>query len=131
MDRLRIVIVDDERLAREELRFLLAGHPDIEVIGEAESVRAALEMAALRRPDVIFMDVQLRGESGFDLLDRQVQAPCIVFVSDFDEYAIHELERQAFDYLLKPVNPVRLAPVLARLIAHRAPHRDPSAASRS
>ena len=115
MATLTTFIVDDERLARDELRFLLADHPEAEVVGEADGVDAAREALVHLQPDVIFLDVQLRGESGLDLLDYVPASSKIIFVTGFEEQALQELETKAFEYLLKPVNPARLARVLERL----------------
>ncbi len=113
-------IIDDERLARDELRFLLADHPEAVVVGEADGVETAREALTRLQPDVIFLDVQLRGESGLDLLDHVPASSKIIFVTGFEEQALQELEEKAFEYLLKPVNPARLARVLKRLAPNGA-----------
>lgn len=109
------LIVDDERLARKDLVSLLAEHPIITVLGEADSVSAALDAIEQLNPDIIFLDIQMPGESGFDLLNKiSIQAK-VIFVTAFDEYAIRAFEVNALDYLLKPVNPDRLARTIERL----------------
>ncbi|HMV51687.1 MAG TPA: LytTR family DNA-binding domain-containing protein [Blastocatellia bacterium] len=118
----RAIIVDDERLARRELRSLLAEHPCIEIAGEAESVNQALEVARAIEPDVIFLDIkmpgQMPGASGFDLVE-QLDVTCrVIFVTAYDAYALRAFEVNALDYLLKPINPDRLAAALARLTAN-------------
>lgn len=119
MNRLKAIIVDDERLARNQLRSMLAEHSAIQVIGEADSVQTAIDAIRDLKPDVIFLDVQMPGETGFDLLHR-VESPLkIIFVTAFDEYAIRAFEVNALDYLLKPVNPDRLARSIERLSAAR------------
>jgi two-component system, LytTR family, response regulator len=111
----RAIIVDDERLARRELRSLLAEHPSIEIAGEADSVQQALQLIQRVKPEVIFLDIQMPGESGFELVER-LEARCkIIFVTAFDAYALRAFEVNALDYLLKPINPARLAAALARL----------------
>ncbi len=118
-DKLRLdaLIVDDERLARRELRTLLASHPEVSVVGEADSVASALTLLQGRRPDLLFLDIQLAGETGFDLLERVGAADFkTVFVTAFDAYAIRAFEVNALDYLLKPVNPARLKRALDKLL---------------
>ena len=112
---LRVVIVDDERLARRELRDLLGASPEVAVVGEAENVRAAAEMIRVTDADAVFLDVQLGNESGFDLLPHLAPDIQVVFVTAFEQYAIRAFEQNAVDYLLKPVAPQRLAAALARL----------------
>jgi two-component system LytT family response regulator len=120
VEPLRVVVVDDERLARRALRTLLATDRDVEVVGEASRVDEAEALVRRERPDVVFLDIQLRGETGFDLLARGAGPFRTIFVTAFDAYAVRAFEVHALDYLLKPVNPARLAEALARA-------RDPSA----
>jgi two-component system, LytTR family, response regulator len=112
--RLRVLVVDDERLARRALRSLLAAEPDVEVVGEASRVDEAAALIRRERPAVVFLDIQLRGETGFDLLTRDAGAFHTIFVTAFDAYAVRAFEVHALDYLLKPVHPGRLAEALAR-----------------
>lgn len=109
------VIVDDERLARNDLRLLLSEFEIVEIIGEADNVISAEKIIRKLKPEVVFLDIQLTGESGFDLVDRLDELPKIIFVTAFDEYAMRAFEINALDYLLKPVNPKRLAHSLERL----------------
>jgi len=118
VDRFTAILVDDERLARKELRSMLAEHEIIEVVGEAETVAQATELVHAKQPDVIFLDIQLPGETGFDLLEKMSPACKIVFVTAFDAYAIRAFEVNALDYLLKPINPARLAQAIERLTTH-------------
>lgn len=112
---LRALVVDDERLARKGLIDLLRNHSTIDVVGEAEDVPSAIRQIKKLNPDIIFLDIQMPGESGFDLLDQfEVQAK-IVFVTAYDEYAIRAFEVNACDYLLKPVNPKRLTKTIEKL----------------
>lgn len=115
------LLVDDERLARRELRSLLAAHPEVEVVGEAASVEAAVERLRLTGATLVFLDVQLRGESGFDLLPRLSPDVAVIFVTAHDQYALRAFDVHALDYLLKPVEPARLAAAIAQLTA-RSPH---------
>jgi len=114
---LRVVVVDDERLARQGIRQLLAAHPEVTVVGEAGRVVAAAEIIREEKPDAIFLDIQMPGASGFDLLGRLENAPKVVFVTAHTEHAARAFEVQAVDYLLKPVRPERLADALRRLTA--------------
>ncbi len=113
----RAVLVDDEPLARTRLRSLLEAHPSIAVVGEAGDGETACRLIEELRPDLVFLDVQMPGISGFDVLARLAFRPTIVFVTAHDEFAVRAFEEQALDYLLKPVAPERLARALARLSA--------------
>jgi two-component system, LytTR family, response regulator len=121
LEPLRALIVDDERLARLALRTLLAGERDLVVVGEASGVDEAEALIRREHPRVVFLDIQLRGESGFDLLARNAGTFHTVFVTAFDAYAVRAFEVHALDYLLKPVDPVRLANALARARNPTAP----------
>jgi two-component system LytT family response regulator len=111
----RAVVVDDERLARREIAILLRDRADVEIVGEAASVDEAEQAVRDLRPDVVFLDIQLDGESGFDLLER-LDVPCaVVFTTAFDEYALRAFEVNAVDYLLKPIDPGRLREAIGRL----------------
>lgn len=111
------IIVDDERPARRELTKLLeVGHADLlQVVGQAATVEEAATLVRVHDPDVVFLDIHLAGESGFDLLPLLDRTVTIVFVTAFDRYAIRAFEVNALDYLLKPVAPRRLAATLERL----------------
>lgn len=112
---MRTIIVDDERLAREELKSLLADYPEIELIGEyknAIEAKAAIENDA---PDLVFMDIQMPGETGLQLLEKIKNPPRTIFVTAYDEFAIKAFELKAYDYLMKPIDPDRLAEVYRRL----------------
>jgi len=114
-ERFTAILIDDERLARKELRSMLAEHEIIDVVGEAENVAQAIELVHSQKPDVLFLDIQLPGETGFDLLEKISPACKIIFVTAFDAYAIRAFEVNALDYLLKPINPARLAQAIERL----------------
>ncbi|PSQ98914.1 MAG: DNA-binding response regulator [Bacteroidetes bacterium SW_11_64_17] len=113
-DPLHVLIVDDERLARRSVRSALAEVDGVAVAGEAGSVEAAAEQIRTETPDVVLLDVQMRGETGFDLLARIDTAVQVIFVTAHDEYAIRAFEANALDYLLKPLDPDRLAEALQR-----------------
>ena len=116
MIKLKAIIVDDERLARVNLKKLLEPHPEIEIVGEAASCDSAIELINLYKPQLVFLDIQLGGETGFDLLELIDISIKIVFVTAYDEYAMRAFEVNAIDYLLKPVNPERLKVSIERVI---------------
>jgi len=123
---LNALIVDDERLARNELRRLLAAHPDVTIAAEAAN---AVEAEALLRAggiDVLFLDIQMPGASGFDLLERLDAVPAVIFTTAYDEYAVRAFEVNALDYLLKPIRPERLAAALGKLREVRAAQKRPA-----
>ena len=109
------LVADDERLARNELRRLLGAHPDVSIVAEARNVEEA-EAVLKREPvDLLFLDIQMPGGSGFDLLERLDRMPLVIFTTAFDQYAIRAFEVNALDYLMKPVAPERLAEALDRV----------------
>src|SRR5215218_771571 len=112
---MRAIIIDDERLARAELRKLLQEFPDIEVIDEAANADEGLQKIETGNPDLIFLDIQMPGKTGFDLLSELDRAPQVVFTTAYDEYALKAFEVNALDYLLKPVEPRRLADTMEKL----------------
>lgn len=116
MTKLKAIIVDDERLARVNLRKLLVPHSEIEIVGETSSCIGALDLIKFYNPQLIFLDIQLSGETGFDLLEMIDSSIKIIFVTAYDEYAIRAFEVNAIDYLLKPLNPERLKASIDRLI---------------
>jgi two-component system, LytTR family, response regulator len=115
----RALIVDDEAPARGELRYLLAAHPEVEVVGEAATAREALALAEGVRYDAVFLDVEMPGMTGLEaarlVLDRR-ERPAVVFVTAHEHYAVDAFAVEAFDYLVKPVEPERLAKVVERLV---------------
>src|SRR3954471_7367518 len=127
---LRAVLVDDEQLARDELGYLLGKLGGVEVIGQAGNGIEALTTVDRLQPDVVFLDVQMPGLTGFEvarrLLDRDSGAQ-IVFVTAFDQRAIEAFDVNAVDYLLKPVDPVRLDTALQRARRRIAAERQPGA----
>ena len=118
---LRVLIVDDEHLARQAMRRLLAAHPDVEVAGEAETLAEALDAVGRARPQLVFLDIELGGGDGFDLLAALEEPPIVVFVTAYPQYAADAFAVEAADYLLKPVEPERLAQSLDRVRRRLAP----------
>lgn len=113
---LRAVIIDDEWLVRSELKILLEKYPEIKVIGEASDVQQAAQLIDTLNPDVIFLDIQMPGKTGFDLLEEKDIQSRVIFVTAYDQYAIRAFEVNALDYLLKPVRKERLAKTIERLL---------------
>jgi len=112
---IKAIIIDDERLARNELKKLLHDHGDVEVIDEAANVDEGVEKIELQNPDLIFLDIQMPGKTGFQLLEELERAPHVVFTTAYDEYALKAFEVNALDYLLKPVEPKRLADAIHKV----------------
>lgn len=112
---IRAVIVDDEAIARRELRRLLTTHEEVVVVGEAKDLATARGLALRVAPDVAFLDIRLGAESGLDLLPDLDEATAVVFVTAYDDYAVRAFEAHALDYLLKPVDPARLKGCIERL----------------
>lgn len=112
---MRALIVDDERLARKELMKLLEEHPMIEVVGEAVNVEEAYQMVNELNPDLLFLDIQMPGKTGFQLLEMLDSVPLVVFTTAYDEFALKAFEVNALDYLLKPIQPERLSETVAKL----------------
>jgi two-component system, LytTR family, response regulator len=125
------LLVDDERLARQELRRLLSVHADVTIAGEATNADEAVARLMESPIDLVFLDIQMPGGSGFDVLERLDRVPLVVFTTAFDEYAVRAFEVNAFDYLLKPVRPERLASALEKARALLATAREPKQQSRS
>ena len=112
---MRTIIVDDERLAREELKSLLSKYGEIEIVGEYKNALEARVAIETQKPDLVFMDIQMPGESGLELLRSIANPPRTIFVTAFDEYATKAFEVNAYDYLMKPIDPDRLDEVYSRL----------------
>lgn len=112
---MKAIIIDDERLARAELRKLLQEFPEIEVVDEAANADEGLQKIETINPDLIFLDIQMPGKTGFDLLSELDRAPQVIFTTAYDEYALKAFEVNALDYLLKPVEPKRLADAVMKL----------------
>jgi two-component system LytT family response regulator len=124
---MKAMIIDDEPPARRELRRLLTGFPWVEIVGEAGNIDQAAEMIGTLVPELLFLDIQMPGGSGFDLLTRLEDVPQVIFTTAHDEHAVQAFKVDALDYLLKPIEPERLAEALARVRsaqAARAPKPD-------
>ena len=122
--RLRVLVVDDARLARREMQTLLAAMDGVECIGEADDVPAAREALARLHPDVVLLDIQMPSGSGFDVLDGLQVPPSVIFTTAYDQYAVQAFDANALDYLLKPVEASRLQAALDKArarIAEAAP----------
>jgi two-component system LytT family response regulator len=111
---MKSLIIDDEPLARRELRRLLAEFPWVEIVGEAGDVEEAAARIETLAPDLLFLDIQMPGGSGFDLLARLDHVPRVIFTTAYDHHAVHAFEVSALDYLLKPIEPQRLAVALTK-----------------
>ncbi len=118
---MKIFIVEDSRLARQELRTLLAAIPDADIVGEAAELAPAREAIDTLRPDLLLLDVELPGATGFDLLDQLEHVPLVVFTTAYDQHALAAFERNALDYLLKPIDADRLAAALDKARARLKP----------
>lgn len=111
----KAIIIDDERLARAELRRLLLEFPEIEIIDEAANVDEALDKIDLHNPDIIFLDINMPGKSGFDLLNELDKSPMVIFTTAYDEYAVKAFEVNALDYVVKPIEPKRLRDTIQKV----------------
>lgn len=112
---MKALIIDDEALARRELRRLLADHPWVEITGEAANVVEAAAKVEALSPELLFLDIQMPGGTGFDLLTRLDRVPHVIFTTAYDQHAVRAFEVNALDYLLKPIEPERLAGALGRV----------------
>lgn len=112
---MRALIVDDERLARKELMKLLEEHPSIEVVGEAMNADEAVQMVNELNPDLLFLDIQMPGKTGFQLLEMLDSVPLVVFTTAYDEFALKAFEVNALDYLLKPIQAERLSETISKI----------------
>jgi two-component system LytT family response regulator len=112
---MKTILVDDERLARKELSKLLEKHAQIEIVGEAQNADEAKQLIEELEPDLVFLDIQMPGKTGFELLEELESTPEVVFVTAYDDYAIRAFEVNALDYLLKPVDELRLDEALGRV----------------
>src|SRR4026207_506705 len=112
---MRAIIIDDERLARTELRKLLQDYPEVEVGDEAANATEGIEKIDTLNPDLVFLDIQMPGKTGFEMLSELDRAPHVIFTTAYDEYALKAFEVNALDYLLKPIEPKRLADAVQKL----------------
>lgn len=112
---IKALIIDDERPARAELKRLLRDFPEIEIVGEAQNSKEATEKINELDPDLIFLDIQMPGKNGFELLSELIQIPKVIFTTAYDEYALKAFEVNALDYLLKPIDGKRLEEAMRKL----------------
>ena len=112
---MRALVIDDERLARKELIKLLEDFPEIEILGEAANADEAYEQINLLNPDLLFLDIQMPGKTGFELLEMLDSVPKVIFTTAYDEYALKAFEVNALDYLLKPIQLDRLNETITKL----------------
>lgn len=115
MKKISVILIDDERLAREEIRRMLLNYPDIEVVAESENAITAIKLIGQYQPDLILLDIQMPGKSGFDLLEMLDDVPEVVFITAFDTYALKAFEANALDYLVKPVRAERFSRVIEKI----------------
>lgn len=111
----KALIIDDERLARAELKKLLQEFPDIEVVGEAVNAKDGMEKIEAFHPDLLFLDIQMPDRTGFEMLEELDKVPRVIFTTAYDEYALKAFEYNALDYLMKPIEPKRLADAIQKL----------------
>ena len=127
--QIRCLIVDDEKPARDELAYLLSGQKDIDILAEARSAQEAIALCLAHLPDLVFLDIQMVGQNGFDvirsLVGRMQKPPIFVFVTAYDSYAVDAFEASAMDYILKPVSQARLSTTLERVRKMHAETQDP------
>ncbi|WP_208603019.1 LytR/AlgR family response regulator transcription factor [Pedobacter steynii] len=119
MKKMKVLIVDDERAAREEVRRTLLNYPYCEVVGEAKNADEARAEIKMKSPDLIFLDIQMPGESGFELLASLEEVPEVIFTTAFDQYALQAFEVNALDYLMKPIRDERFAKAMERMSEKR------------
>ena len=112
---MRAIIIDDERLARAELRKLLQEFPEVEVVDEASNAEEGVQKIESHNPDLIFLDIQMPGKTGFEMLQELDHSPTVIFTTAYDDYALKAFEVNALDYLLKPIEPKRLADAVEKL----------------
>jgi two-component system LytT family response regulator len=115
---IKAIIIDDERLARNELKKLLTEFSDIEIVAEAANANEGLEKIENFAPELIFLDIQMPGKTGFDMLAELDRIPNVIFTTAYDEYALKAFEVNALDYLLKPIEPKRLADAIHKFQGH-------------
>ncbi|MFT4204624.1 MAG: response regulator [Chitinophagaceae bacterium] len=115
---LKTLIIDDERLARAELKRLLQDFGNIEIVGEASNAEEGIDNIDNLHPDLIFLDIQMPGKTGFDMLSELSFTPNVIFTTAYDDYALKAFEVNALDYLMKPIDPQRLAEAIHKLEKH-------------
>ncbi|HMF89884.1 MAG TPA: response regulator, partial [Candidatus Angelobacter sp.] len=112
---MKALLVDDERLARAGLRRMLRAHDDVVVVGEAANAGEAAAQVRRLQPDIVFLDVEMPGKSGLQLLDELDELPNVIFTTAYQDYAVRAFEVSALDYLVKPISAERLASALDKV----------------
>ncbi len=115
MKTFKTILVEDERLAREELKSLLKDYLEIDIIGEAKNGEEGIALIKEQKPDLVFLDINMPGMNGFEMLKHLEEIPRVIFVTAYDEYALKAFEVNALDYILKPVDPERLREAIQKL----------------
>jgi two-component system, LytTR family, response regulator len=128
---MKAVIIEDSRLARQELKELLKPFPEIEVLAEATNISDGKNIVEQHMPDVIFLDINMPGGDGFELLESLDSIPSVIFTTAYNEFAVRAFEVNALDYLLKPINPTHLEKALSKLILEIRPEVDAEAVNAS
>ncbi|MDQ8188114.1 LytTR family DNA-binding domain-containing protein [Pelagicoccus sp. SDUM812002] len=123
---MRCLIVEDSRLARQELKHLLEAFPEIDLVGEAENAEQALELIDSLKPELLFLDIQIPGKDGFELLESLDEAPAVVFTTAYDQYALKAFDYNALDYLQKPIQKDRLTAAIEKVTASARVESTPS-----
>lgn len=123
---MKAIIIDDERLARKELISMLTDHPEIEIVGEASNADEAIELINSLEPELMFLDIQMPGKTGIELLEELDRSPMVVFTTAYDQFAIKAFEVNAFDYLLKPIEGERLNAVIQKCLKENPVHKNAS-----
>jgi len=115
MNTITALIVDDEKLAREGLKSLLKEFAEIEIVGEAANADEALDMIDKHKPQLMFLDIEMPEKNGFELLEELIETPCVIFTTAYNEFALKAFEVNAFDYLLKPIQTIRLKEAIGKV----------------
>ncbi|TJY38016.1 LytR/AlgR family response regulator transcription factor [Pontimicrobium aquaticum] len=115
MSTYKTIIIDDERLAREEVKRALLPYPEFVIVGEANNVDAAIALIAEEKPDLIFLDIHMPEKSGFDLLEELTTVPEVVFTTAYNQYAVQAFEVNALDYIVKPLRDERFASTMEKV----------------
>jgi len=115
MKKIKTIIIDDERLAREELKLLLSNHNDIEVIGTAQNGLEGIKICQELSPDLIFLDISMPGMDGFEMLQKMDTIPNVIFITAYDDFASKAFDVKALDYILKPIDPARLEEAIQKI----------------
>ncbi len=115
MNKIKVIVIDDERSSREELKRAINKYPDLEITGEAKNTDEAKKLIEALKPDLIFLDIQMPEKSGFDLLESLVEVPEVIFTTAFDQYAVKAFEINALDYLMKPIREERFTRAVEKI----------------